>query len=116
MHAPQETHSLSLTIANGAGGRDRVMRQKRQRAAGGSIRLADRFRYVLGIMRGPAQVHAFRAEIHRPQFDVGFLEESVRVQSYFEQSPLFPCWSCGRNDCGGQSDRIGIDDQAPCLK
>ena len=60
------------------------MREKRQCSPCSAIRLADRFRNVLGIVRDPAQIHAFRAEIHRSQFDVRFLEESVRIQRDFE--------------------------------
>ena len=75
---------IFIDLANSAGRRDGILRENRCRPAGGSVRLADRFRYMLRIVRCPAQENAVRGRVNRSQLHVGFLEEAIRVKWNFE--------------------------------
>ena len=105
MQAPQETQSLSSTSQMEPEAVTVSCDSSVDGPAGRAVRLADRFRHVLGIVRRPAQEDAFRGEIDRPQFYVGFLEEAVRVQRHLEQSGDSSWLARRGNDRGGQRER-----------
>ena len=63
---------------------------------------------MLGILRGAAHVNAFCRKVHRPQLGVGFLEEAVRTQRYFEHAPQLGRTGSRDHSCG-QNDGIGLE-------
>ena len=71
--------------ANRAGGCHRVFRQQIDRAARGSVGLADRLLYMLRIVSSAAQKYAIRGEIDWPELYMSLLEETVRTQGHLEQ-------------------------------
>ena len=108
MHAPQETHSVLVHLADGAGGDDRIVREERQDPARGPVGLVDRFLHELGIVGQPAQVDAVRRELDGSQLHMGFLEEAVRAQGHLEETGYF-LRRRGRDDGGSQGEDIGIE-------
>ncbi|OPY04786.1 MAG: hypothetical protein A4E66_02537 [Syntrophus sp. PtaB.Bin001] len=75
---------LFVHFADGTRGGDCIAGQESQYPTGCSVSLVDRFRDMLGILGQPAKEDTVGGKLDGPQFDVGFLEETVQTQHDLE--------------------------------
>jgi len=77
---PARDTVMLIDVADRSGGGNCIPREDSYGTSCRAESLTDRFGDMLRILGGPAQENPFGSKVDRPQFHVGFLEESVRVQ------------------------------------